>query len=618
MRATNTLSGLDKKRLRRWLVVFFLALAVPTAILIYQAYSQLKWEAFHQNRLLAEELAARIDSSLVRLIRQEEVRSFSDYSFLVVAGDPKTNIVQRSPLSSYPVDSGIPGLIGYFQVDAEGRFSTPFLPKELSKEPPKLISQDIANPYGISQHQYQQRVALQRQIQQILSENRLVHDEVAETTAAVSSQFRRDRQFRLAGSDVLAKKNEAGAVAPRSSASFPKEEQEQPQAAFDQLKESSVDKGRQKTQEIMNNLGRVEDLKLEKRYQNESQAKSSRQILSRRAPLLEKRGSRKEQSSIPEPLVSSEPATLSKTKPKSQTALRIRTFESEVDPFEFSLLGSGHFVMFRKVWRDGQRFIQGAIIEQKAFLQGSMEAMFREAAIAQVSNLIVAYQGNVISAFNGWSARSYLSRADELTGQLLYQGRLSAPLSDIELIFSVTRLPPGPGGAVINWVAAILLLVLCGGFYLMYRLGVRQIELGRQQQDFVSAVSHELKTPLTSIRMYGEMLREGWANDDKKKEYYDYIYNESERLSRLINNVLQLARMTRNELHVNLKPIAVSELMDELRSKVSTQIEQAGFKLNLQCCEDVSQYRVKVDEDYFTQIWWTTPLNFPLKQLPKL
>ena len=42
----------------------------------------------------------------------------------------------------------------------------------------------------------------------------------------------------------------------------------------------------------------------------------------------------------------------------------------------------------------------------------------------------------------------------------------------------------------------------------MYRLGARQIDLSRQQQDFVSAVSHELKTPLTSIRRYGEMLRE--------------------------------------------------------------------------------------------------------------
>ena len=92
----------------------------------------------------------------------------------------------------------------------------------------------------------------------------------------------------------------------------------------------------------------------------------------------------------------------------------------------------------------------------------------------------------------------------------------------------------------------------------MYRLGVKQIRLTRQQQDFVSAVSHELKTPLTSIRMYGEILREGWADEEKKKTYYAYIHDESERLSRLISNVLQLARMTRNELRIDLKPVTVS------------------------------------------------------------
>ena len=51
----------------------------------------------------------------------------------------------------------------------------------------------------------------------------------------------------------------------------------------------------------------------------------------------------------------------------------------------------------------------------------------------------------------------------------------------------------------------------------MYRLALRQFDLAQQQQNFVSAVSHELKTPLTSIRMYGEMLKEGWASEEKKK-----------------------------------------------------------------------------------------------------
>ncbi len=84
--------------------------------------------------------------------------------------------------------------------------------------------------------------------------------------------------------------------------------------------------------------------------------------------------------------------------------------------------------------------------------------------------------------------------------------------------------------------------------HLMYRLGLQQLTLARQQRDFVSAVSHELKTPLTSIRMYGEMLSEGLAPEDRKPEYYRFIFDESERLSRLIDNVLQLARLERREL----------------------------------------------------------------------
>ena len=136
----------------------------------------------------------------------------------------------------------------------------------------------------------------------------------------------------------------------------------------------------------------------------------------------------------------------------------------------------------------------------------------------------------------------------------------------------------------------------------MYRLGAGQIDLARQQQDFVSAVSHELKTPLTSIRMYGEMLREGWAPEDKKKTYYDFIFAESERLSRLISNVLQLARMTRNDLQVNLKPASAGELMDVIHSKVASHIEHAGFTLNLNCDDETSQAVIRVDADYFAQI----------------
>ena len=216
---------------------------------------------------------------------------------------------------------------------------------------------------------------------------------------------------------------------------------------------------------------------------------------------------------------------------------------------------------------------------------------------------MVAYRGDVLAAFSGQAARDYLPSAESLRGTLLYQTRLSAPLSDVELILSINRLPAGAGGRVVAWLAAILLLVLCGGFYLMYRLAAGQIDLTRQQQDFVSAVSHELKTPLTSIRMYGEILREGWASDEKKKLYYDYIFDESERLSRLIANVLQLARMTRNNLQVETRPLAVAELLDGIQSRVSAQAGRAGFELNVSCDQEAGRTTIQVDPDSFIQIF---------------
>ncbi len=596
-----SLTGLNKRKLRWWSTVFFLSLAIPTGTLVRQAYSQLKWESFHHYRVLSEELAARIDGQFVQLLNEEEARSFTDYAFLVLAGDPSASFVQRSPLSAFPVTSNIPGLIGHFQIDAQGAFSTPLLPR------PQVAPRE----YGISETELEQRLILQARIQRILNQNRLVSVEKAGVITQPSSTAetrRRPIRQRATQSDTDLLESAARRQQPEpqlgDGASVASAAERAPaQAAFDQLKDEAGRGERMSKKATAGTLGRVEDLKLDYRYQSESSAEIQRLITAPSAHLPEKqRAARKEVSALPEPqsLVLEEEQDNGSA---LQTDVRIRTFESEIDPFEISLLDSGQFVLFRKVWRDEQRFIQGALIEQQPFLRGVVKAAFRNTALSQMSELIAAYQGNVVAVFSDRASGNTVAGEGQSSGALLYQMRLSAPLSDLELLFSITRLPVGPGGRVLNWITFILVVVLCSGFYLMYRLGVKQIDLARQQQDFVSAVSHELKNPLTSIRMYGEMLREGWAPDEKKKLYYDYIYDESERLSRLIANVLQLARMTRNELQVDLKPTSVAELMDGIRSKVSSQIERADFELKLNCAEDAAEFVVPVDADTFAQIF---------------
>jgi signal transduction histidine kinase len=308
---------------------------------------------------------------------------------------------------------------------------------------------------------------------------------------------------------------------------------------------------------------------------------------------------RVEQALVPEAAIAA-PA-LDDDSAEQKTELRVRIFESEIDPFEFGTLDTGHFVLFRNVWRDGQRYIQGAVIERGAFLAAAIETPYRTSALARVSDLELRLQGQPLERLSATPASRYASTLPELSGTLLHRARLSPPFGDMELLFGVNSLPPAAGTGLLAWVTIALTAVLCGGFFFMYRLAAEQMRLARQQQDFVSAVSHELKTPLTSIRMYGELLKSGWADEAKKQTYYDYIHGESERLSRLIDNVLQLARLTRSTRKLDLQRFAVTELIDMIRSKVDTQVERAGFELQLRN-EAPPHTEIDIDADCFTQI----------------
>ena len=348
----------------------------------------------------------------------------------------------------------------------------------------------------------------------------------------------------------------------------------------------------------------MDELKLDQVFKSEQSPEKARRPLPRFKERTEYGTAPVEQNAVlsdPQPAPHpGQPGSVTRGAGASEPLVRI--FESEVDPFQFGLLGRDHIVLYRKVWREGQRHIQGAVIQKAVFLRDLIETSYRHTALAGMSRLGIVFDGEILSALGGRRDGGYLSSTEELSGTLLYRGRLSTPLDQMELIFSVTRMPAGLAGGLVVWVALILASVLTGGLVLMYRLGVKQIELNRQQRDFVSAVSHELKTPLTSIRMYSEMLREGWADEERKRGYYDFIHEESERLSRLITNVLQLARMSRGDLKVASRPVSVTQLTDLIRSKLATQITQAGFEWKLDCDEAAASEKLAMDDDAFVQI----------------
>ena len=120
------------------------------------------------------------------------------------------------------------------------------------------------------------------------------------------------------------------------------------------------------------------------------------------------------------------------------------------------------------------------------------------------------------------------------------------------------------------------------GLAALYRMVSVVVSFAERRSNFVAAVSHELKTPLTAIRMYGEMLRDGMVpSEAKRDEYYRHITAESERLSRLINNVLEFARLEKGTREVALATGAVAPVVREVAELVRPHVEGQGFALGV-------------------------------------
>lgn len=97
-------------------------------------------------------------------------------------------------------------------------------------------------------------------------------------------------------------------------------------------------------------------------------------------------------------------------------------------------------------------------------------------------------------------------------------------------------------------VAAMLVVSLATGLILLMRSVNRDLEAARRTENFVAAVTHELRTPVSAIKLYGEMLQDGWVDDPEKlKEYYRRIVRECGRLETLVENVLEKSQLARRD-----------------------------------------------------------------------
>jgi two-component sensor histidine kinase len=254
-----------------------------------------------------------------------------------------------------------------------------------------------------------------------------------------------------------------------------------------------------------------------------------------------------------------------------------------VDPLVGRLADTRHLLLYRSVFTDTEALRQGLVLDVEV-----LAAHLHERALG--ANRI---PGAALSFSNDAEGTAPRGAAD---GAHLFRHRFAEPFDAVIASAALAPLDGGSGEGVIYGLAALLVLTGGVGLFAVHRMVTVAIGFAERRSNFVAAVSHELKTPLTAIRMYGEMLRDDLVpSDDKRREYYRTITAESERLSRLIDNVLEFSRLEKGTRTMQLTVGALGPVIEEVVELLRPHAERGGFTLRTEVEPDLPPVRFERD-----------------------
>jgi signal transduction histidine kinase len=146
-------------------------------------------------------------------------------------------------------------------------------------------------------------------------------------------------------------------------------------------------------------------------------------------------------------------------------------------------------------------------------------------------------------------------------------------------------------------VVVVIVAILFGGV-MAIRGTAKELRLAKLKSEFVSTVSHEFRTPLTSIRYLAELLQRGRVKEeDKKQQYYESITHESERLSRLIENILDFSKIEAGMKEYEFEETDVAEMCRDVISRFQEQINPLEFTVESEIAEELP--KIFADKEAF-------------------
>ena len=263
----------------------------------------------------------------------------------------------------------------------------------------------------------------------------------------------------------------------------------------------------------------------------------------------------------------------------------------EIEPFQ-TAFNKRYIVFYRNVRRGTELYVQGFVVDLKVYLDNLVKNETQ--AYHQEKNLALSFRAGRDTLLQFGS----IEKSKEIL-----KDTLPTPLNGISLTMYVGKSQSLGSDVYLLFLGIVVLFVLGGGLIAIYRLTQGEVVLAKKRQDFISAVSHELKTPLTSIRMYAELLQNSWvANEEKRQKYYNQIASEAERLTRLIQNVLNLSKLDGNRWNVQLRRDRPKAVLDDFVATYTKNVEKQGFELTVSTDTDVKEITLMMDRDAIMQI----------------
>jgi len=192
-----------------------------------------------------------------------------------------------------------------------------------------------------------------------------------------------------------------------------------------------------------------------------------------------------------------------------------------------------------------------------------------------------------------------------LSGQSVRTASVTQLPWTVHAISAVANSPPGlsrQGRLMLGAVIAMAVVVMAGGYFINRAIS-RELAVARLQSDFVAAVSHEFRTPLTTLRQLSEMLaRRRVSTDERRQQFYETLLRESERLHRLVESLLNFARLESGELRYQFESVDPNRFVQEVVDQFREEVSGLGFRIDFSSQEDLPS--IRADRELLARVFW--------------